>query len=628
MSDAITEQENLRIAKLYEDQLFLPCETKEQLNEWIITFCNVVLPNYTLDPNSNSNPLDFIWDVYSSAKSGNKKRNVFVVAASRACMKTLAISILEFVLMCHFGKTIVHLAAIIDQSLACIGYLDNFLSLPSIKKYSKKDASRAKVLKKVPTNKYNTSPNSSLKVIVATSASANGQRGNVMCYDEVDLIEEHILNESAMVADPDHMSRMPIFIYVSSRKSATGPVQKKIDQWEAGDTTIIFHKWSLLDFMKPCLPETHLPHLPKINLYIHRESLRVIDDSAYQFLDVTMAGQYTGYKAFEGCRNCKAFIVCRALAPNQKSQNSRALRDIEFVGSILRQTESSEKISAQLLNLRPESGGIIFNKFNDKDNVKNLRDAYMFAFNVYPEDDNKPNLTLAEFAHELRENDWFFTCGTDFGYVDPAISMLIAHSKKMEKTIILHTLKSSGFSNRDWLIYTKEHIFEKYGFNLLCPDLADKSSPSEASKLKMPCRSKKPHKIESGIDWLRNQIFSPSRQEALLIVLDTEANKPVITSFKKYEYKKGPMGYLTDVYDEDSPYSHEMDALRYGVDIYVTKNDTNISVDQVEAPVPTNLQEMKDKIKEHFYEEFNIILNEPSEIVDNNNSNNNFLFSF
>ena len=126
-SPGIQKQVESNLSALYEKHLFTPCETKEELRQWISTFIGIDFPDCTIDPNSNSNPLDFIWDVYHSALTADPHKTTFVAAAARNCAKTLGVSVLEFLLMLHFGKTIVHLAAILDQSQACISYLNNFL---------------------------------------------------------------------------------------------------------------------------------------------------------------------------------------------------------------------------------------------------------------------------------------------------------------------------------------------------------------------------------------------------------------------------------------------------------------------------------------------------------------------
>jgi hypothetical protein len=1001
--EIMTSAEAAQLGALYEEYLLEPCKTKAELNQWIQTFLGISFPNCTIDENSNSNPLDFIWDVYSAVLTGDTNRTTFVGAAARASTKTLSVSVLEFLLMLHFGKTIVHLSAILDQSMACIGYLDKFLSLPVMKKFSKTDSQRKKILRNLPPNKYRQDIPPSLRVIVATKESANGMRGNVLCvpgvteiwvkswtaeqekhsccakmsaesifkrvergeevlvqtvnektlmfefkpvmkaykrkepsrlrittdtgasitvtrehplatghdgagltytkaedlqigsrvflknkstqvtwsdfseihpaypvnavlpfdgsmfthddiivgsllgdgcvykrvypeghskahikfnpqfsitkslsargylewisqtmnsffgkgdisthswsgytgadqlqynsgnhpslgvyrdkwygsdrkkiiprdlkltmgsfaiwlmddsstgfrsistycftkeengflaskindllgfdcasvssmsregreypyinlrwpkdkiekyyeltryihpsyryklvyesrpctvcgeefffhdqamtcnkpmcriekrqksivsetvtavesvtvkpnsrsswvydfevkdnhnfiarrfvvhncYDETDLIDPAILSEAAMIADPDQLGRPPIFIYISSRKSAFGPVQDKIDLSNDPKNGIRMHKWSLCDFMKPCPPSVHLPDEPRPTIHIHRDSLEIKSAEDYAATPVTMQSAFDSREVYAGCVECPALLICQGRAVQQKSQPSTILRDLSFIKTVLRETKDPEKIKAQLMNLKPESSGNVFNRFDRVGNTGSIAKAWEFAFSVPWIGEAPP--TKRMLREMLSANGWYVTCGVDFGYVDPAIGVLVAHHRAFDKVIVLHTVKASGFSNPDWIQYCKERIFVPYGFDLMCPDTADKSSPTVAARLGMQCRSRKPHRIEAGISWLQNHIWSPTKQNRSLFVIDDDHNRPTIESLERYQYKRGPMGFVFDTFDPDSPWSHEIDALRYACDPWVVYTSTNMGAQQPKA---------------------------------------------
>jgi hypothetical protein len=790
LNQIVTQEQAKNISALYEEYLLEPCKTKEELNQWIQTYLNISFPNCTLDENSTSNPLDFIWDVYSAVLYADTTRTTFVGAAARASMKTLSVSVLEFLLMLHFGKTIVHLSAILDQSMACINYLDNFLALPSVKKFSKTDSQRKKILRGLPPSKYRQNIPASLRVLVATKESANGMRGNVLCvpgntkitidsgyctardlynsvqqgvevnvltfnpalcefeykrvtkaytrqtpervkiitkhgssvtvtpehpvavynkmrktpfewvkaadldildcvyedvadnapwpcqisdlqkyedpndldvfdftvednhnffandmlvhncFDETDLIDPSILSEAAMIADPDQLGRPPIFIYISSRKSAFGPVQDKIDASNNPESGIRLHKWSLCDFMQPCKPEVYKPDEPTSTIYIHRDSLEIKSHEEFVACPETVQLGFDPKVVFAGCVTCPALLVCQSRAVNQKSQDSKALRDIAFVKTVLRETRDPEKIKAQLLNLKPESSGNVFNRMDRARNTGTIHQAWEYAFSVPLDPDVK--ISKRQLADALRANEWFLTCGVDFGYVDPAVSILVAYHRAFDKLLLIHTIKAPGFSNPDWLAYTKERVYVPYGFNLLCPDTADKSAPTTAAKLGMQSRSRKPHRIEAGVSFLRNHIWSPTQQKTNLFIIDDEFNAPVIMSLERYQYKRGPEGFVFDVYDPDSPWSHEIDALRYACDPWVVYGQSQVSANQPkqQTGVPLYFEHQKAKeeelkkerkylmgeIRQHYSDEYRLSLDIPEEHVDNETEGSPTLF--
>lgn len=611
-----------QLEEIYEQQFWSPCSSRGQLQQWIKTFLNIELPDYVVSEHSNSCPMDFVWDVYNAALTGNPDKTSFVVAASRNSMKTLSSAIVEFLMMVHFGRDIVHQAAILDQSLACIDYLDKFLMLPMVAKFFKSDSKRLKVIQNTPLNPHKKIGYAKLKVIVATKKSANAQRASVLVFDELDLIDKDILSESTFIADPDRTGKPPIFIYLSSRKSSVGPIQEKMDLANDPVNGISLHKWNVVDFLKPCPPTVHKPELPKSKMYIHRDTLMVRDELAYINIPPNMQAAYDMVEAYEGCLKCPIFIACRTRAVDQKG-SSPSLRDVPFVASALREAGDPEKISAQLLNLKPESGGTVFNKFSRLIHKKNAEEAWFFAFGQYATDTyGKPRpVDKNELIKELRQNGWRFHCGVDFGWVDTAAAVLVAFQKNTEKIIIIHAEASPGFSNQDWLTYVKNRIYDQYGFDLLCPDTADKSSPTFAASLGMPSRNTKPAKIDTGVSWLRTRLWNASRQESQLVILDDPLNPALellMQSFEKWQYLKTTMGFDFSQFQDDE-WTHMLDCCRYAVDPFIPKHVATLSSVQSDnasragAVHVDTIQGMKELIKEHMFDQYGIIMKDAEE---------------
>lgn len=615
MSEKAGQNLQQQLNELYEEQFWHPCATKEQLRLWINTYLGIDLPAQVVSDLSTSSPMDFIWDVYSAALYGSSDKTSFVVAAARNSMKTLSSAIIEFLMMVHFGRDIVHQSAILDQSLACIDYLDKFLLMPIIKPYSKTDNKRFKEMHNTPLNAHKRVGYSKLKVIVATKKSANAQRASVLVFDELDLIDRDILSESTFIADPDRLGKPPIFIYLSSRKTAVGPVQEKIELSSDPDAGITLHKWNTVDFMKKCPPEKHLPEKPKVPLYIHQDTLQVKNQEQYDSVPSAMKEAFDKVDAFEGCRKCPAFVVCRSESVRQEG-DSASLRDIPFVASVIRDTGDPEKINAQMLNLKPESGGTVFNKFSRHKHVLSLEETWEFAFCVPPS--KQETLDKDSLISELRANGWRLHCGVDFGWVDTAFAVLVAYQKSSDKLIVLHTEASPGFSAQDWLEYVRERIFNKWGFDLLCPDTADKSTPTYASSIGMPSRNSKPKNIAPGVSWIRTRLWNASKQETQFAILEDEMN-PSMELFQKslesWQYMKSQMGYDYNQFADDD-WTHAPDALRYAIDPFLTKETSVLSASQTDNSVNRKpegigtVEKMNEMLKKHYFDEYGIDINE------------------
>lgn len=430
---------------------------------------------------------------------------------------------------------------------------------------------------------------------------------NCLFFDEVDLIDRDILSESAMIADPSRDGKPPIFVYLSSRKSASGPIQEKVDKAKDPKSMIELHTWSMVDFMKRCPPEIHLPDKP-LKLYLHREDLDIKEKHEVTLLPPNIQNGYDEIQAFEGCRTCQAFVVCQARAPKQTQTDKKLLRDIAFVGTALRNTADAEKIAAQLLNLKPESAGTVYNRFLREKHCLNVDKAFEFAFGVPPPEGI--HYSKETFAKMLRINQWKLTCGVDFGWTDSATAVLVAYHKASEKVIVLHTEHSPGYSNPDWLAYVKAHVFDLYAFDLLCPDTADASSPSVAARLGMPSRSKKPHKIETGVSWVRSKLWNPSKQNTTFCVIDDSYNEYFIDSMEKWQHLKTQMGFDFTKFEDDE-FTHALDALRYAIDPFVVAAIATMSVGQGSNVIGIHGRKadpgsMKSLLQEHYLQEYGL----------------------
>ena len=101
---------------------FEPLNSKEELRLWLKIFLGMELPDETVDEESNSNILQFIWSVYDAmrGKTGPKR---FVAACARNSGKTLAACVIRFLGMCHYRRNGTHLAATLEQSSSATIYI-------------------------------------------------------------------------------------------------------------------------------------------------------------------------------------------------------------------------------------------------------------------------------------------------------------------------------------------------------------------------------------------------------------------------------------------------------------------------------------------------------------------------
>lgn len=619
--------------------LLEPCQTPDELDAFLRNWLKLDLPWDTVDPDSTSAPLKFIWSVYKSLLTG-KGDSRHVVAASRNSFKTLNSSVLQFLSMLHFRRDAVQLAAILDQSMSAIAYLDNFLKIPELAPYKKTDSVRTKMLMNLPPNDYTKIKNSAtLSVITATKKSANSKRCSFAIFDEVDLTPKEILSEVSFVIDPtrDEHRFDPVIVYLSSRKSNDGPIQDLMDEAlqpvseedKSLGLGIRLHRWSSADMMEKCPEEIHKPELGTRKAFMHTESLSVIWDED-NFKKIVSPGQESAYKeihAYEGCVTCPAFVACQGYSANQKG-DAPTLRDRKFTAKVLRTVKDPNFIVAQMLNWKPESTGLVFRTFAPHKHLKDPINFWEFAFN---ERYNPRGVSLAELDRieelgdqaelkmitpnkdqiyaKLVSDGWDVGIGVDFGVRDTATAIVGAYHKRKKRMVFIHRAGAKGFANHLWADWVATNVCNRFPADFVAPDCADAAAPSYFAKHKIPALSNKPHQIETGVSFIRGHLFDPATQMSHFAILDDSGlegenfNHVLVDSFAHWAHKKNPVtGYDLTKFD-DNHYCDDIDPCRYLLNPFIEKHDITINVDQDipyhQLPVQAALgnQEAIDKIR-------------------------------
>lgn len=568
-----------------------PCKTKEELRLHMIGFLGIDFPDVIIDEDSTSTPLTCVWEIYQVMLTG-KGPTKHVVAASRGTAKTMTAAVVRLYAMVHFRRSGTHLAATEDQSKSANQYLDKFLRIPEVAPFVTESNTKTRTLEGMPVNSFTKVTKAQLRVAVATMAGVNSQRGSFNTKDEVDLIQATILSEGALVAEPtqDEHQFDPISLYLSSRKTASGPVQKLLDdQDENPNPRTRIHKWSLVDWMKQCPPDIHRPDLPRIEAWIDDESLKVTwGQENHQRLSENAANKQRHVYAYTGCKSCPAFVACQARSPKQ-TQKIRYLRGIAFVSDLIDDIKGdADKIIAQVLNLRPESSSIVFRRFNrNRHYLKPLR-AWKWLFGEdYVQKDQFDIPSKLDIYKKLVEQGWHINYGVDFGYrPDPAICLIVAYHKRQKRAFILHVDHALDHAPEDWAQYIADNIHTIYPADLVCPDVGTApKAPIYFRQKQIPSLSKKPSRVETGVGQIRGLLWNVKEQTEKMAVLDdseyeTSTNGFVAESFSKWTHKKGPLGFDYTKFDGDAFGADVCDAARYALDPFIDTQDAKFAAVQ------------------------------------------------
>lgn len=188
--------------KTIRDALFVRCTSKEALSRWIQLFLQLDLPDCIVTEESNSTPLDMVWEIYNKAISNNDEQFSRVMAyATRGGYKTLGASILEILGLFHLRRNVGHMAATREQSEKSQQYVRDFLALPYLRDFvSRQSAKYAEILyyknaqdrciSQAEFNKLDKpeqdafrEQRNSITIVICTLSGANGLHCELFCVD-------------------------------------------------------------------------------------------------------------------------------------------------------------------------------------------------------------------------------------------------------------------------------------------------------------------------------------------------------------------------------------------------------------------------------------------------------------
>jgi hypothetical protein len=114
--------------------LFTICKSKKELNNWLRYFLDINLPDCTVDPSSNSNPMDLMWEIYQKALDGKDPDfSELLLYSARSGYKTVFCALLVVIGLLHLRRSSCVLAAIEPQAQMTAKYVGKHFKRPYLR---------------------------------------------------------------------------------------------------------------------------------------------------------------------------------------------------------------------------------------------------------------------------------------------------------------------------------------------------------------------------------------------------------------------------------------------------------------------------------------------------------------
>lgn len=589
----LPEKDKADMAKL----MFQPLSSAQELKDWIMLFLGLDMPIGTVDKDSNSSPIDAMWEIYNTVRENRGDETPgYIMLSARECYKTLGASILETILMLHFEVTIAHMAAIQSQSAKAIQYINYFFGkiepLLTAAGWTNTSQNKNKIEYRTPNGE-----DVYIRVIIATLSGANSEHTTLMFIDEIDVVKDPMAYEEAKLIPGYTKGRFPLTIKLSTRKFAFGLMQKEIDLAPVSGDKIL--RWNIIDVTERCPTSRHMPELPREDRYVNKNlPLKQISVEDYNELpDVEKPKWDLVEKAYAGCAKCPLLPVCKTkLAHREEKATGGLYKPISVVINNFKKT-SPDMGEAQLMCWKPSTKGLVYPRFEttiNSGNVITLERAYETLSGEV-----RKRVGELDLIHYMKTLGIRFFAGVDWGYTHDFVIVIFAMIPNGEVWIV-DCYSAAGLEFSDQLEVAKQYR-DKYAVEKWFCDQAMPANIKAFNKnaMKSPAFTKD---VMGGIESLRSKIVDGSGRR-LLKVLYIESCKKIITAFTKHHFKLDAAGNPTLVPDDTPGVADQADAMRYvGQNLFPVKGTqkpnmvTAEELKRKQLENPTAVQQMREEI--------------------------------
>jgi hypothetical protein len=589
----MTEQERLDVMR---SAMFVPCESKEALHRYIKIFFGFDLPNCTVDPDSNSNPMELIWEIYSRGMKKDPNLSRLLAYSAREGFKTLSAAVLEMLVILHMERNIAHMAAIEFQAQNSQKYVKDLMHRQLIRDFITKENERRIEFTRykgpngaiisplefaalsLGEQQHYTAHTNYIQIIIATLKATNSEHVPFFVQDELDLAPPGPLEEAKAIPTQGPNGEPSITFMTSTRKTITGPVQDEIDN--ADESGLEIRHWNLIDVTQACPAERHMPDLPKIKVYSSRDELKAVTPEEYQVFPEERKEKYKERDAYQGCiKNCRLFPVCEGRLATQQKSKSPLLKIISEVQNKIRSADH-EFVKAQYMCWKPAREGSIYARLEpDIHMVTAAQMAQKLTGEVYD-----PSFSKMELVNLLKSRGADFFAGIDHGFSH--YFAVATGARDGNRMFVIDVIAEAGLE----VDQKVERCKERFNLLQISPVIyADTEDPGANKTLSRHFNvrpwNKTPGSVLEGIQTVRlklNPVFS--KEPELYFLRGDPHVEFLVKQLSRYHWKMDALERPTK--DPDKTDDDLCDALRYLVMNVFGKSGRLVAAPSSQQPLP------------------------------------------
>jgi hypothetical protein len=539
--------------------LFSPCDSREELLNWIRFFLGFYPLDVRVSRYATSTPADMVWELYQAMMKEPYNPRLSIWIAARGHQKTATVAIFEILALFHGKRNVFHLAAIEKQAARAKEWANKFSTREHLKPYFS-GTNNASVIQ---LNHPETEDPLTYEIAPAQLTRVQGPRSNVMVIDEVSVLKGERIQaykEAAYIPVNTLDGKPPIVASITSRRGAYTVTEEEIANASKTGTQVKF--WTCLEGTKVC-PETRRGK-DRVDLYVDILKNRVIEQPQYNALPFKEQDAFKKVEMYSNCKSCPIAAICQGdLAAKRKTY--KFMRTIEDLIVDFRKSEYDLFLS-QMMSLQPSTEGLVFSKYSSAQH----KISYRKMWEIYTGEDPNRDITEGELVARFRADGVPCYAGIDWGVTnDPSVAVF-AFVTPSEQVFVLRAhyahLDAQLFLDELWNVFHQFYLPQKY--------FCDSAQPGNIRMMKrnwgFPVSEddKKDRTIIEGIFQIR-RLLSPSVGPPKFYIADQNCDK-LDEEFRKYHHATDTAGKIIDDAFEDD-WNHGLDAVRYFLSKVVSK---------------------------------------------------------
>ena len=547
------------MANLTELQkLMVPAKDIDHLHAWILYWTGLDFPKKTVSRFSNSNPMNFIWTVYSAIMEGRSYAALGL--AGRDSFKTLALSVIDLLSFVHDARHTVHVAMTSAQGSRARNYLDKYITKIELLRNAVVKQNTREIALNID------GQNVGMEILPATPKAVQGAHCALLTFDEVASSMEpnnvRAYRDAHGILGSSEKGKPAVIVKITSRQSGYSLAEEELRN--AASSGLDVQKWTTLDATERC-PDERSGTIP-MPLWINplrdekytEEEFRSLPDSKKDgFIKTT--------DTFVNCRTCPIAAFCCGDLKKQTS-NSPLLRTIDDVINKIRLAGSWDWGVAQIMSMKPSSEGLVYFEFDRQKHVPGWNAMWKTLTGEAPTEE----ITRDIFVAKLKSLGAVFYAGMDWGWSSPSTCVVLAVDRR-EMVYVIDVIGRTMTSDPEFIELVRTTLHKKYDIQMYCPDLANGSGNALLRQAELPTTDEIDKTINLGVNLVKGLLRVPGTdgQSRIFFAPDLQSKVPgvagILEEFELYHKKMDATNRILDNDDPEDKHNHYLDALRYVV---------------------------------------------------------------